>query len=221
MSTLLPTSLVNTMSSDNDKSFQCQETGHMAHYCPPIRCFNCDRYGYVATDCPDKIPPSGTPAHHRNNTTNSHDRSTSRHHSHNRCPHCIETGTGTVFPDLTHAIPDIGVQAIMTLVGVAPDHFIDLHIIAPTATEAQAHTATTMIHYTADLHPIDIFPEMIEDPNNTNPTDNITNQHKDLLQVLKQQLGNARTEDTSRSPLTTHPQSTTAQMIRIVTPRMI
>ena len=28
--TLLPTSSVNTMSSDNDKCFQCQETSHMA-----------------------------------------------------------------------------------------------------------------------------------------------------------------------------------------------
>ena len=35
-STLLPTSSVNTMSSNNDKCFQCQETGHMAHYCPHI-----------------------------------------------------------------------------------------------------------------------------------------------------------------------------------------
>ena len=86
-STLLPTSLVNTMSSDNDKCFQCQETGHMACYCPHIRCFNCDKYGHVAMDCPDKIPPSGTPAHHRGNTTSRHDRSSSRHHSHNRHSH--------------------------------------------------------------------------------------------------------------------------------------
>ena len=35
-STLLPTSSVNTMSSGNDRCFQCQETGHMAHYCPHI-----------------------------------------------------------------------------------------------------------------------------------------------------------------------------------------
>ena len=84
-STLLPTSLVNTMSSD-DKCFQCQETGHMACYCPHIRCFNCNKYGHVAMDCPDKIPPSGTPACHRSNTTNRHDRSSSRHHSHTR--HC-------------------------------------------------------------------------------------------------------------------------------------
>ena len=97
----------------------------------------------------------------------------------------MEMDTGTVILDLTHAIPYIGVQAIMTLIGVAPDHFIDLHAIAPPATEAQAHTATAMIHHTTDLHPTDILPRMITDPDNTNPTDNITNQHKDLPQVLK------------------------------------
>ena len=67
-STLLPTSSVNTMSCNNNKCFQCQETGHM--------------------DCPDKIPPSGTQACHRSNTTNRQDRSSSRHHSHNRHSHC-------------------------------------------------------------------------------------------------------------------------------------
>ena len=35
-STLLPTSSFNTMSSDNDRCFQCQETSHMACYCPHI-----------------------------------------------------------------------------------------------------------------------------------------------------------------------------------------
>ena len=35
-STLLPTSSVNTMSSNNDRCFQCQETCHMEHYCPHI-----------------------------------------------------------------------------------------------------------------------------------------------------------------------------------------
>ena len=73
----------------------------------------------------------------------------------------------------------------MTLVGVAPDHFIDLHIIAPPTTEAQACTATAVIHHTTDLHPTDIFPGMITDPDNTNPTDNITNQQKHLPRALK------------------------------------
>ena len=133
----------------------------------------------------------------------------------------IKTDTGTVIPDLTHAIPDIGVQAVMTPIGVTPDHFIDLHIIAPPTTEAQVCTTTAMIHHTTDLHPTDILPGMIADPDNTNPTDIITHQHKDLPQVLKQHLGTTRTGDTSRSPLMTHPLNITAQMIRIVTQRMI
>ena len=86
-STLLPTSSVNTMSSDNDRCFQCQGISHMAHYCPHIQCYDCDKYRHVAMDCPDKIPPSGTPACCRSNTTNRHDRSSSRHCSHTRHSH--------------------------------------------------------------------------------------------------------------------------------------
>ena len=84
-SSLLPTSSVNTMSSDNDRCFQCQEVGYMAHYCPHIQCYDCDNYGHVAMDCPDKILPSGTPACHRPDTNDRSRRSSSRHHSHTRC----------------------------------------------------------------------------------------------------------------------------------------
>ena len=78
--TLLPSSSVNTMSSDEDKCFQCQESGHMACYCPSIRCFDCELYGHIVADCPDKIPPSGVPARHRdtNSNTRQHDRPISR-----------------------------------------------------------------------------------------------------------------------------------------------
>ena len=86
-STLLPTSSVNTMSSNNDRCFQCQEVGHMACYCSHIWCYNCDNYGHVAMDLPDKIPQSGTPACHKADTSNRSRRSSSRHHSHTRCPH--------------------------------------------------------------------------------------------------------------------------------------
>ena len=41
-STLLSASSVNTMSSNNDRCFQCQEIGHMACYCPHIQCYDCD-----------------------------------------------------------------------------------------------------------------------------------------------------------------------------------
>ena len=100
----------------------------------------------------------------------------------------IEITTCSVVPDLAHTILDTGVTATMTPAGVALDHFIDLHIVAPHATEAQVHTATAMPHHITDLHPIENFPEMTADLNHTNPTD-ITNQHKDPLQVHKQCLG--------------------------------
>ena len=77
-STLLPPSSVNPMSSDNDKYFQCQETGNMACYCPHSRCFDCNNYGHVTVDCPDNIPPSGMSTRCRDNTSSRHNRSASR-----------------------------------------------------------------------------------------------------------------------------------------------
>ena len=75
--TLLPSSTVNVMSSEDDKCFQCQEPGHMIHHCPHIQCFNCDEYGHITADSSDKIPPSGTLACHK------------KHHSHTRqCTRC-------------------------------------------------------------------------------------------------------------------------------------
>ena len=69
-STILPSSSVNTMSSDEDKCSQCQELGYMECYCHCIRCFDCDDYGHIAADCPDQIPPSGIPVRHRDNNSN-------------------------------------------------------------------------------------------------------------------------------------------------------
>ena len=133
----------------------------------------------------------------------------------------IKIGTGSVVPDPTHTTLDTGVTAAMTPTGVTPDHFIDLHVVALHATKAQVHTTTAMTHHIADLHPIEIFPKMTADPDYTNPKNNITNQHKDLLQAYKQHLGKIRTEDTNRLQLMILPQNTIVQVIRIVTPRII
>ena len=83
-STLLSSPLVNTMSSNNDKCFQCQEIGHMAHYCPHIWCYDCNNYGHVAMDCLDKILPSGTPSCHRTDNRDRNRRSSSRWPIHTR-----------------------------------------------------------------------------------------------------------------------------------------
>ena len=55
--TLLPSSTVYVMSSEDDKCFQCEESGQMSCHCPNIRCFDCDKYSHVVADWPDKIPP--------------------------------------------------------------------------------------------------------------------------------------------------------------------
>ena len=84
--TLLPSSTVNMMSSEDNKCFQCQESGHIACHCPHIQCFDCNEYGNVAADCPDKIPPSGTPACHKKHHSHArhHTRSSSRLHHRDR-----------------------------------------------------------------------------------------------------------------------------------------
>ena len=76
----------------------------------------------------------------------------------------------------------------MTPTGVAPDHFIDLHVVALHTTGAQAHIATAMTHHIADPHPAGISPKMTADPDHTNPASNIINQHKDLLQFATNAL---------------------------------
>ena len=78
--TLLPSSTINVMISEGNQCFQCQELGHITHNCPDMHCFECDEYGHIAADCPHRIPPSGTPAHHRKWHTMHHTRSNSRHH---------------------------------------------------------------------------------------------------------------------------------------------
>ena len=116
---------------------------------------------------------------------------------------------------------DIGVTAIMTPVEATPGHFTDPHDEVSHATEAQSHTTTAVTHHNADLHPVDIFPEMNSDLNHTNLKNNITNQHRDLPQAHKQHHGKIGTEHTNKSKLMIHHPNTTVPMIMIVTLRTI
>ena len=133
----------------------------------------------------------------------------------------IEIGTGLADLDLTPIILDIGVTVAVTLAEVALDPFINPHAAAHHITEAQAHTATTKTHHTADPHHTGVSPEMTVDPEHAHPADPITKPPKDHLPVHIKHPGSPKTGSTNRSQLMTCPQSAIALMNRTVIQRMI
>ena len=151
-SSLLPTSSVNTMSSDNDRCFQCQEVSHMARYCPHIQCYDCDNYRHVAMDCPDKIPSGNQPTAELTPMTEVGGLPLDITATPDT--HTMHTGTDLdlVTLNLDPVITAIGAVAAMTLIDVTPDDFTDLPIATPHMTEAPVPTATVVICPTADPH---------------------------------------------------------------------
>ena len=127
---------------------------------------------------------------------------------------------GSVAPNLPPITIDIGVVAARTPTEVTPGHSTDLPTIVSHITGAQVPTATAVTHFTTDLHLIGILPKMTADLD-INPENNTTDWPTDPCPPCKHHLGNTRIGDTSKSPLTTHHQNTTAQMIMTVTQRMI
>ena len=69
----------------------------------------------------------------------------------------------------------------MTLAEVVLGHFTSPHTIALCTTGAPAHTTTAETHHIADPYHGEIFPEMTADPEHIDPTNNITNPHRDQL----------------------------------------
>ena len=219
-SSLLPTSSFNTMSSDNDRCFQCQEVGHMARYCPHIRCYDCDTYGHVAMDCLDKILQVHQPA--AGLTLMTEVEGLLLDITATPDAHAMSTGTDldsvALDPDLITTA--IGVVAAMTLIEVYPDHSTDLPITISQVIEAPVPTTAIATHPTADLLLIGIPPEMTADLD-IDLGNNTTNQPKDLHPLHTHHPGNLRTGNISRSQLTTHHWNTIAQTTMTVTPMMI
>ena len=132
----------------------------------------------------------------------------------------IRIDPGSVTPDLTLITTDIGVVATRTPVEVTPGHSTDLPTVVSHITGAPVPTATAVTHRTTDLHLIGILPKMTADLNII-PKSNTTDWPADPHPPHKHHFGNIRIRDTSKSPLMTHHQNTTAQMIMTVTQRMI
>ena len=194
----------------------------MAHYCPYIRCFDCNNYGHVAVHCPDKCHLQA--CQHNAEITPLADM-TDQHLGIIATPGIptmtIETGTDSVNLALTHITPDLGVTVIVILTEAILDHFIDLQAVAPCITGVPVHTTTAVTHHIADPHHTDISPEMTVDPEHTDPTGNIINPPKDHLPVHSQHPGSLRIEGTNRLQLMIHPQNIIAQMNRTVIQKMI
>ena len=135
----------------------------------------------------------------------------------------MTTGTGTDSVDLDHAhiTLDIGVTVTVILTEVILDNFTGTHAVALCTTGAPTHTSTIVTHHIADPHQTGTSPEMTVDPDHINPTNTITNLHKDHLPAHNQHPGSLQIEGTNRSQLMIHPQNIIALMNRTVIQRMI
>ena len=133
----------------------------------------------------------------------------------------IRTGTDSVNLDLAHITLNIGVTVTVTPTEVILDHFTGHHAIALHATGAPACTTTVETHHIADPHHAEISPEMTVDPEHINPTNTVTNPHRDHLPVHNQHPGSLRIESTNRLQLMIHLQNLIALMNRTVIQRMI
>ena len=136
--------------------------------------------------------------------------------------HAMNIGTdlGSVAFDPDPITTTIGVVAAMTLIGVDPDHSMDLPIATSHAIEAPVPTTAIVTHPTADLPLTGIPPEMTADLN-IDPENSTTNWPEDLHPLHTLHPGNLRTGNINRSQSMTHHQNTIAQMTMTVTLMMI
>ena len=133
----------------------------------------------------------------------------------------IGTGTDSVNLNLAHITLDTGVTVTVILMEVILDPFTSPHTIAHHAAGAPAHTTTTETHHTTDPYHAGIPHEMTVDAEHINPTNTITNPHRDHLPFHNQHPGSPRIESTNRLQLVIHPQSIIALMNRTVIQRII
>ena len=194
--TLLPSSSVNTMSSDDDKCFQCQESGHLTCHCPCIKCFDCDEYAMLQQIAQPKshhqVHQHGTeiPVPTQDNAIDPHLTIT------------IEIGTiimiigtdiGLASQDPIPTVIDTGATVEVTHKGVVPGPITDPHTTAHYATETQVHTTTNKTLHTEDPLHTEVFPGITVDPDHVHHTSTTTRHHQNCLTALIEQPGRTKT----------------------------
>ena len=169
------------MANEEDQCFQCQELGHIAHHCPNVCCYECDEYGHIAVDCPDRIPPSGMPACHKRQHSNTRHctRSTSRHH-HRRSTHIAGQ-------DHSHTLADIEVTVTIIQTEVIPILITDATTGALYDTISPALIIITMTHHTGDHSHTEVHQLILEitaDPDHIHHINHVRTLHLNPHPVL-------------------------------------
>ena len=125
------------MSSDDNKSFQCQETSHMACYWPHIRCLTVIIMATLQQIAPTKFHLQ---VYQQDAGTTTLVDITDQYLQVTITPGIptmtIEIGTGSADLDLAPIILDIGVTVTVTLAEVALDPCTNPHAAAHHVTEA-------------------------------------------------------------------------------------
>ena len=208
------------MSSNDNKCFQCQETDHMAHYFPHIRCV------MIMAMLQQIAPTNFCPQAYQHDTETTTPENMIGPHLGITIAIGITTvtiGIGTDSADLdpTPIIPDIGVTVAVTLAEVTLDPTTYPHATTHHATEAPAHITTKKTPHTADPHHAGVSPETTVDLGHTHHANTIIKHQQDHLPAPIAQLGKPKTGNTSKSPLMTHLLNTIALINGPVTQRMI
>ena len=162
------------MSSEGDQCFQCQELGHITCHCSNVHSFDCDEYGLIAVDCPDRIPPSGMHACHRGRTP-----------TQDTAPDLLlgtMTGTGIRIagPGHSHTLMDITVTVAVTHIEVIPGHTTDATTEALHNFTTPALTIIAMTHHTGEHPHIEVCQlnlEIAANPDCTLPIKQIRTPH--------------------------------------------
>ena len=179
---ILPT-MVNVMSQEEDRCFQCHEQGHIACCCPNVRCFECEEYSHIVVDCPHRIPPSGTLTNHQQ------PRSHSRHMLDQARETTTKTDTSAADPDHKLISIIIEAQTITTHTEATPDHTIGstedtTGVSQNDLTPPLTTINPTMTHYTADylhIEALPLTPEIAAGHTLDQQTHRLEEIHTDLL----------------------------------------
>ena len=138
--TLLPLSTVNVMSHEDDRCFQCHESGHTVHHCTNICCFKCNEYALIGYHpqahlhiITEKDPTPDITLDHPLNTA-------------------TRTGTDIADQGHSHILTYIEVIISITCTEVIPDLTIDATIGILHNTLTPALTIIAVTHHMAD-HP--------------------------------------------------------------------